>query len=150
MTAANRLPARHLATLSHPMQADLASPRRCWHNTRMGSFRDWSAFYDSEAWDQLRRYTLRRYGRRCMCCGATDTELHVDHIWPMSRYPQRSLDAENLQVLCRACNYQKGGRILDYRNGDARLIRRAPSDAPIFMTIVAVLALAYLLASFVL
>jgi 5-methylcytosine-specific restriction endonuclease McrA len=34
--------------------------------------------------------------------------LHVDHIVPRYKAPHRSLDIENLQVLCRDCNIGKG------------------------------------------
>lgn len=80
------------------------------------SFQDWSAFYSTDAWDHLRRETLRLQGLRCRACGATDTELHVDHIRPRSLYPHLSLDPDNLQVLCRECNFAKGNRIIDYRH----------------------------------
>lgn len=81
----------------------------------MGSYEEWSAFYDTDEWDDMRYSTIRKYGRRCMKCGATNTELHVDHIRPRSMYPELSLDPNNLQVLCRECNYEKGSRIADYR-----------------------------------
>jgi len=33
--------------------------------------------------------------------------IHVDHIKPRSRYPELSLEIENLQVLCEDCNMGK-------------------------------------------
>ena len=91
----------------------------------MGTYREWSQFYDTAAWDDLRRATLREQGCKCAACGATDTELHVDHIRPRSRYPSLSMDPDNLQVLCRECNFAKGGRVIDYRH------RHTPSRVPI-------------------
>lgn len=64
-------------------------------------------FYDTAQWMTLRYKALREYGLKCHCCGATDTELHVDHIKPRSRFPQLELEFSNLQILCRACNLGK-------------------------------------------
>ena len=64
-------------------------------------------FYDTQEWQILRYKTLRRYNKQCHCCGATNTELHVDHIKPRSKFPQLELDPENLQILCRECNLGK-------------------------------------------
>ncbi len=67
-------------------------------------------FYQSEEWQELRVLTLRKYGRICMLCRAKDTELHVDHIKPKSKYPHLALDPDNLQVLCRQCNLGKSDK----------------------------------------
>jgi len=67
-------------------------------------------FYASPAWLELRYRALRLSNGRCECCGARATSanpLHVDHIRPRSRYPERELDLTNLQVLCRQCNLGK-------------------------------------------
>ena len=37
-------------------------------------------------------------------------DVTVDHIQPRSKYPELALDIENLCVLCRRCNSQKGDR----------------------------------------
>lgn len=66
------------------------------------------SFQTSIEWQRVRYRVLKLYGRRCMACGASDTELHVDHIKARSRYPKLALDINNLQVLCRACNLGKG------------------------------------------
>jgi 5-methylcytosine-specific restriction endonuclease McrA len=69
-------------------------------------------FLTSWDWRTLRYRVLNLHDRRCMCCGATPddgrTILHVDHIKPRHKYPELSLDASNLQVLCGACNQGKG------------------------------------------
>ena len=44
----------------------------------------------------------------CRNCG-TSRRLTVDHIWPVSRGGDDSLD--NLQTLCHSCNSKKGARI---------------------------------------
>lgn len=63
------------------------------------------SFYRTEAWLRLRYFTLLKY-RKCLLCGSKDN-LHVDHIKPRSKRPELSLDANNLQVLCRDCNLGK-------------------------------------------
>lgn len=64
-------------------------------------------FYESREWQELRYKVLIHWGRKCMCCGTTEGEMHVDHIKPRSKYPELELDFNNLQVLCRACNMGK-------------------------------------------
>lgn len=67
-------------------------------------------FLKSWEWTKLRYKILKRYGRRCMCCGATpDTGavMHVDHIKPRANCPKLALDPDNLQVLCSLCNKGK-------------------------------------------
>jgi 5-methylcytosine-specific restriction endonuclease McrA len=68
-------------------------------------------FYASREWRRVRLKALEIHGSRCLCCGAspeTGSVLHVDHVRPRSRYPDLSLDIDNLQVLCEACNIGKG------------------------------------------
>lgn len=52
------------------------------------------------------------YGDKCLVCETTD-QLLVDHIIPLSRGGNSGI--ENLQILCRTCNFRKGIRIIDYR-----------------------------------
>lgn len=65
------------------------------------------SFYDSKEWLDLRKRVLKHWGHRCMCCGVTDTIMHVDHIKSRSKYPNLELVFENLQVLCWKCNKAK-------------------------------------------
>ncbi len=65
-------------------------------------------FYESKEWRYLRYQVLRKYGKRCMCCGAKSGEFHVDHIEPISIKPHLRLEFNNLQVLCKDCNFGKG------------------------------------------
>jgi 5-methylcytosine-specific restriction endonuclease McrA len=84
-------------------------------------------FYSTDQWRALRYKVLKRYQRRCMCCGASPddgkTVLHVDHIKPRSKYPALELDENNLQILCADCNLGKGNSDeIDYRpNTDEQL-----------------------------
>lgn len=66
-----------------------------------------NSFYDSREWKQLRFRVLIHYQRRCMACFATNTLLHVDHIKPVSKFPELKLDFNNLQILCETCNLGK-------------------------------------------
>jgi 5-methylcytosine-specific restriction endonuclease McrA len=69
------------------------------------------SFYLTKEWVRLRYRVLDLYGPKCMCCGATPADgakMHVDHIIPVSKAPERKLDITNLQVMCSACNWGKG------------------------------------------
>lgn len=73
-------------------------------------------FYDREAWQRLRYSVLRKHGYKCLACGATREEgaqIHVDHIQPISIYPELALTESNLQVLCRPCNMGKSNLYAD-------------------------------------
>lgn len=59
-----------------------------------------------DRWAALRYEVFKKYDRRCMICGASD-RLHVDHIKPKSKYPDLAFDINNLQILCKDCNYGK-------------------------------------------
>lgn len=56
---------------------------------------------------------LERDGFRCVYCGASpsdNSELHVDHIYPLSRGGVH--DDANLATACIDCNLGKGARVL--------------------------------------
>ena len=65
------------------------------------------SFYNSEEWKALRQQAFREYGSQCLRCG-NKNNLDVDHVKPRSKYPELELDLNNLQILCRECNYLKG------------------------------------------
>lgn len=74
-------------------------------------------FYDSWDWKKARYQVLQRHGPVCMLCGAergdTDSagkpvKICIDHIKPISKFPELRLDQSNLQVLCYDCNKGKG------------------------------------------
>lgn len=67
-----------------------------------------NAFYKSEKWLNLRLKVIVQYGKRCMKCGLTRGEMHIDHIRPRSIYPEMEYSLDNLQILCRSCNLAKG------------------------------------------
>jgi len=67
-------------------------------------------------WNQLCKEVYSTYENRCMACGTTE-KLSVDHIKPISFYPELGEVFSNLQILCRSCNSKKGNRtIVDYRS----------------------------------
>lgn len=64
-----------------------------------------------KGWAKLRYEALVKHGGKCQCCGRTPAHgavLNVDHVKPVSRYPELSTDIDNLQVLCELCNAGKG------------------------------------------
>ena len=67
----------------------------------------WKEFYKTREWRDVRYKALVNFGKKCQACGETGGYIHVDHILPRSKYPDRELDINNLQVLCEACNIGK-------------------------------------------
>lgn len=54
-----------------------------------------------------------RYGQRCLCCGATDRPLTMDHVVPIALGGTHTPD--NVQPLCGPCNRKKYLDTTDYR-----------------------------------
>jgi len=68
-------------------------------------------FLQTFEWRKLRMQALKKYGAKCMCCGATPATgavMNVDHIKPRKLWPSYALDIKNLQILCHECNHGKG------------------------------------------
>jgi len=79
--------------------------------TRKQSYVSSDAFLSSYQWRRLRMEALKKYGPKCMCCGATPATgavMNVDHIKPRKLFPSLSLEITNLQILCHECNHGKG------------------------------------------
>lgn len=76
--------------------------------------------YYCDEFRKLRHDVFLRDGEKCACCGVVPkpgVSLTIDHIKPVSKFPELSLDIENLQVLCWACNTKKSNKhFTDYRN----------------------------------
>jgi len=69
------------------------------------------AFLSTFEWRRVRMEVLKKYGPKCMCCGATSATgavMNVDHIKPRKKWPSLALDVNNLQILCHDCNHGKG------------------------------------------
>jgi hypothetical protein len=85
-------------------------------NRRISSFLEsrgqsaWTGMLESAPVSDSVRYDVLKRDRRCQLYGAGpgDDVLEVDHIVPRSK--GGSNEAENLQVLCRACNRGKSNR----------------------------------------
>lgn len=96
-------------------------------------------FYLSREWGDARNEILKYNGKYCMLCMKAENRidgflpkkgrrkklkeqvlLNVDHIKPLSQYPELALDIKNLQILCSKCNKQKGATIADYRDNKER------------------------------
>ncbi|MFD2207189.1 HNH endonuclease [Kiloniella antarctica] len=67
------------------------------------------AFYASWDWKKLRYSVILEYGNKCMLCGSgpEHDRIVVDHIKPISKFPDLALEKDNLQVLCDTCNMGK-------------------------------------------
>lgn len=74
------------------------------------------SFYERREWQDLRYRVLRNFGFKCQACNRTKADgvvIHVDHVKPISIYPELALTESNLQVLCADCNYGKSNKFED-------------------------------------
>lgn len=67
-----------------------------------------TTFYKTRVWREARYKVIKKYGKKCMACGAEDPMAQVDHIISRVKRPDLALDESNLQVLCKDCNIGKG------------------------------------------
>lgn len=87
------------------------------------------SFYQLREWRELAFKYRVQHPRKCMCCGRTEGEMHVDHIKPKSRYPDLALSIDNLQILCRDCNLGKSNKhTTDFRPTKERVVIRKPPN----------------------
>ena len=71
--------------------------------------------YLTPSYLNLRRRIFNKYKTECMKCNAT-SNLQLDHIKPVSKYPNLFLDINNMQILCKECNKEKSNiNEIDYR-----------------------------------
>jgi hypothetical protein len=93
------------------------------------------SFYKRRAWITLRYQILNKYDARCMLCGIgreSGVAIQVDHIRPISIYPELALCEDNLQVLCANCNQGKSNSdIQDFRPKLAVVPKLIDRDDPI-------------------
>jgi 5-methylcytosine-specific restriction endonuclease McrA len=59
-------------------------------------------------WARLRQEIIERDGNKCVYCGATDTDFHIDHVFPKARGGTN--EKSNLVCSCAKCNMSKGCR----------------------------------------
>jgi hypothetical protein len=62
------------------------------------------------AWKRRRQIILARDNFRCVYCGETEADLHIDHIVPISRGGTN--DESNLATACATCNSSKRDKML--------------------------------------
>lgn len=65
--------------------------------------------YTLQEWNML----LDQYNHTCLRCGCNDCKLTVDHIKPLSKGGDNTIN--NIQPLCSVCNSSKSGKTMDYR-----------------------------------
>lgn len=88
---------------------------------------DTAAFYESREWRELRYQIIKKYGRKCQACYAVNVRIHVDHIKPISLFPELKLDQDNLQILCADCNLGKSNK--DCTDWRPKLEERKAADS---------------------
>ncbi|MFB8789181.1 MAG: RNA-guided endonuclease IscB [Potamolinea sp.] len=60
---------------------------------------------------ELREYMLEKWHRNCAYCGATDTQLEIEHIIPKSKGGSNRVS--NLTLSCTKCNQKKGNKPIE-------------------------------------
>lgn len=94
-------------------------PKRAANDDSVPFWKSPQSFYSSDEWKRLRYDTLKKYGAACQCCGASKASgavINVDHVKPISKFPELMREPSNLQVLCSDCNWGKGNRdVTDWR-----------------------------------
>jgi 5-methylcytosine-specific restriction endonuclease McrA len=70
-------------------------------------FNRWKQSIDGQQW---KRDKFLKQREKCAICGDPISLLgsHIDHIKPMSQFPELALKTDNLQITCPACNQKKG------------------------------------------
>lgn len=63
----------------------------------------------------MRSAVVERDGNECVYCGDKEGPFHLDHIWPVWRGGETSID--NLVVACRRCNLWKSGSTIQEWKG---------------------------------
>jgi hypothetical protein len=69
-------------------------------------------FYKADKWRSLRNEIFSIYGNTCKKCESIET-VQIDHIYPISLFPELRHEITNLQPLCRKCNKSKSNKEFD-------------------------------------
>ena len=76
---------------------------------------------------EVREYLLEKWNRTCVYCGATDTQLEVEHIQPKSK--GGSDRVSNLAIACHSCNQAKGNQEIEqFLSGKPDVLNRVLSQ----------------------
>lgn len=77
---------------------------------------------------EIREYLLEKWHRKCAYCGATDTQLEIEHIVPKSI--GGSARVSNLAIACSGCNAAKSNQeIKQFLSGKPNVLKRILSQA---------------------
>ncbi len=89
------------------MQEDAAKIRAYYSPRRQ--FNRWKQSDDGVAW-KVAQYTHQN-GCCAMCNKAIECKgSHIDHIKPLSKFPELATDLKNLRIACADCNTAKGNK----------------------------------------
>ena len=77
---------------------------------------------------EVRQYLLEKWNRKCAYCGATDTQLEIEHIKAKSL--GGSDRVSNLAIACHDCNQAKGNQEIEqFLSGKPDVLKRVLSQA---------------------
>ncbi|MGK7873222.1 MAG: RNA-guided endonuclease IscB [Xenococcaceae cyanobacterium] len=77
---------------------------------------------------EVREYLLEKWKRKCAYCGATNTRLEVEHIYPKSKGGSNRIS--NLTLACRPCNQAKGHlEIEQFLSGKPNILKQILAQA---------------------
>ena len=70
-------------------------------------FERWKATEDGKVWKE------KQHKHQQGCCASCDDGIqvkgsHIDHIQPLSKFPELAISMKNLRLLCPDCNTKKG------------------------------------------
>lgn len=60
---------------------------------------------------EVREYSLEKFGRKCVCCGAQNAPLNIEYVVPIERNGSNCIS--NLALACVACNQKKGSQPIE-------------------------------------
>ncbi len=77
---------------------------------------------------EIREYLLEKWHRKCAYCGATDTQLEIEHIVPKSIGGSERVS--NLAIACHSCNQAKSNQEIEqFLSGRPNVLKRILSQA---------------------
>lgn len=111
--------------LNKPKHGSIKNPKIDSNKGKI-TFAQTDSFLNSFEWRKVRMMAIKKYGAKCMCCGATPATgavINVDHIKPRKLWPSLALDINNLQILCHDCNHGKGNwDMTDWRSQELQKV----------------------------
>lgn len=95
---------RQVDLLSSQLRQDVVKIDRKY--SPRAEFCSWAKSEDGRNWK------IQKYHQQQQCCAICERSIdlkwsHIDHIKPISKYPELHLDLNNLQVTCPDCNVRK-------------------------------------------